>query len=92
MRKIDSTADARLLTWELRTHSGRRDLLTQMGRELGVLHRLKPDVNALPFLGEETRQPSRAATQRCREALGAIPQATHVLEWEILQITEQTWP
>ncbi len=81
MRKIDGTADARLLTREVRTHSDRRDLLTQMGRELAVIHRLRPDVNTLPFLGEKSRQPSKGAIQRCREALDALPQAAPVLEW-----------
>ncbi len=81
MQKIVGSADGRVITREDRTRSDRRNLLTQMGRELALIHRVRPSLSVLSFLGKKTHQPAKSAILRYRNALDALPQAAPILEW-----------
>jgi len=81
MRKIDGIADARQITRAERSDEQRLALLSQLGQELAVIHRLKPDWETAPFIKNTRSHPAKLVIQRCRAALDTLPQPAPVLEW-----------
>jgi len=81
MRKISGIADARLITRDQRSDAQRRELLVQLGQELAVIHRLKPNADSVSFLQETWGHPATNVIKRCRAALDALPQPAPALEW-----------
>lgn len=87
MRQVEGTADPRRLTRDDSLVPDREALGRAIGRELALIHRIKPDAELLAaLLPAPASHPAAARIAELRDHLDRLPDAQPALEWGLRRL------
>lgn len=92
MRCIDGTAAGHVLVRDTGPVIDRAQLAQRLGRELALIHAIRPPRTDLAFLPECDEAPALQAIGRLRRELDALPTAHPALEWGLRWLERQAPP